>query len=89
MIYAIRADESNHRFVNHSLASTSTLPALPVMLIWRQDLKDQDAQNPFAIREPDAVIRGTVAGFTKEEAQAWAEKTEAEAKALLEQPTKA
>ena len=42
VIYAVRSDESTHRFVNHSLAS----------------LKYAEDINPFALREPDMVTRG-------------------------------
>ena len=42
VIYAVRSDESTHRFVNHSLAS----------------LKYSEDINPFALREPDMVTRG-------------------------------
>ncbi len=42
VIYAVRSDESTHRFVNHSLAN----------------LNDKTDVNPFAIREPDMHIKG-------------------------------
>ena len=42
VVYAVRSDESTHRFVNHSLAS----------------LKYAEDINPFALREPDMVTRG-------------------------------
>ena len=42
VIYAVRSDESTHRFVNHSLAS----------------LKYAEDINPFALREPDMMTRG-------------------------------
>ena len=47
----VRADESNHRFVNHTLA----------------ELEPTDF-NPFAQAEPPALVKGTVAGFTRAEA---------------------
>ncbi|KAJ8488618.1 hypothetical protein ONZ51_g3417 [Trametes cubensis] len=43
VIYAVRSDESTHRFVNHSLAS----------------LKYGSDVNPFALREPDMTTKGS------------------------------
>ncbi|QRV74528.1 alternative oxidase [Ceratobasidium sp. AG-Ba] len=43
VVKAVRADESSHRFVNHSLAN----------------LKQTEDLNPFAIREPEMRIKGT------------------------------
>ncbi|KAG8716184.1 hypothetical protein FRC09_015991 [Ceratobasidium sp. 395] len=51
VIKAVRADESAHRFVNHSLAN----------------LKHNDDLNPFAISEPEMIVKGTRPGFTREE----------------------
>jgi len=42
VIYAVRSDESTHRFVNHSLANLDT----------NTDI------NPFALREPDMHLKG-------------------------------
>ena len=42
VIYAVRSDETTHRFVNHSLANLD--PAKDI--------------NPFALREPDMHIKG-------------------------------
>ena len=42
VLYAVRSDESTHRFVNHSLANLD--PAKDI--------------NPFALREPDMHIKG-------------------------------
>lgn len=42
VMYAVRSDESTHRFVNHSLANLN--PSTDV--------------NPFALREPDMHIKG-------------------------------
>lgn len=42
MMYAVRSDETTHRFVNHSLANLN--PSTDV--------------NPFAIREPDMLVKG-------------------------------
>lgn len=43
VIYAVRSDESTHRFVNHSFAN----------LDQRSDV------NPFALREPDMHVKGS------------------------------
>jgi len=50
VIYAVRADESTHRFVNHSLASL-----------------EMSDTNPFALGEPGMKVKGTKAGFEREE----------------------
>lgn len=42
VIYAVRSDETTHRFVNHSLANLD-----PVTDV-----------NPFALREPDMHLKG-------------------------------
>ena len=42
VVYAVRSDESTHRFVNHSLANLNT----------KTDV------NPFALREPDMHTKG-------------------------------
>lgn len=42
LLYAVRSDETTHRFVNHSLANLD--PAKDV--------------NPFALREPDMHTKG-------------------------------
>ena len=42
VIYAVRSDESTHRFVNHSLAN----------------LEAARDVNPFALREPDMFTKG-------------------------------
>lgn len=46
VIYAVRSDESTHRFVNHSLANLQ---------------QDTDV-NPFALREPDMHVKGRSVG---------------------------
>lgn len=46
VIYAVRSDESTHRFVNHSLAN----------------LNSKTDVNPFAIREPDMMVKGAKYG---------------------------
>ncbi|KAI0670749.1 alternative oxidase [Trametes maxima] len=53
VIYAVRSDESTHRFVNHSLAN----------LDYRTDV------NPFALREPDMTTMGTHVGFEREDSE--------------------
>jgi ubiquinol oxidase len=52
VIYAVRSDETTHRFVNHSLANLN--PATDV--------------NPFALREPDMHVKGTQIEFGRSEA---------------------
>ena len=42
LVYAVRGDETTHRFVNHSLAN----------LDYKTDV------NPFALREPDMFVKG-------------------------------
>ena len=42
VLYAVRSDETTHRFVNHSLAN----------------LDPKSDVNPFALREPDMVVKG-------------------------------
>lgn len=46
VIYAVRSDESTHRFVNHSLAN----------------LNPNTDVNPFALREPDMTVKGKKLG---------------------------
>ncbi|RPD77852.1 alternative oxidase [Lentinus tigrinus ALCF2SS1-7] len=52
VVYAVRSDESTHRFVNHSLAS----------------LKYETDVNPFALREPDMTTKGSRICFERDEA---------------------
>ncbi|KAG1742397.1 AOX, alternative oxidase mitochondrial precursor [Suillus paluster] len=47
VIYAVRSDESTHRFVNHSLAN----------------LNPETDVNPFALREPDMLVKGRKLGY--------------------------
>jgi ubiquinol oxidase len=42
VVYAVRSDETTHRFVNHSLANLNT----------KMDV------NPFALREPNMFVKG-------------------------------
>ncbi|KAF8194252.1 alternative oxidase [Pholiota molesta] len=53
MIYAVRSDETTHRFVNHSLANLD--PSTDV--------------NPFAIREPDMLVKGKKIEFARSESE--------------------
>ncbi|KAH9891657.1 alternative oxidase [Cubamyces lactineus] len=59
VVYAVRSDESNHRFVNHSLAS----------LNWKSDV------NPFALREPSMATKATVVGFEREDSAKFIQET--------------
>ncbi|KAG8767585.1 hypothetical protein FRC12_006160 [Ceratobasidium sp. 428] len=47
VVKAVRADESTHRFVNHSFAN----------------LKQTEDLNPFAIREPEMTVKGNKPGY--------------------------
>ena len=58
-MYAVRSDESTHRFVNHSLAN----------------LKYETDVNPFAFGEPDMHTKGSKLGFDRKEADAYVENT--------------
>ncbi|KAF8650134.1 hypothetical protein AX16_005370 [Volvariella volvacea WC 439] len=53
VLYAVRSDETTHRFVNHSLANLD--PATDV--------------NPFALREPDMHVKGKKIEFDRSEAE--------------------
>jgi len=53
VLYAVRSDETTHRFVNHSLANL--------------DVKTD--VNPFALREPDMHVKGKKIGFERSEAE--------------------
>lgn len=53
VIYAVRSDESTHRFVNHSLAN----------------LDHSTDVNPFALREPDMHVKGGKIDFDRSEAE--------------------
>lgn len=46
VMYAVRSDESTHRFVNHSFANLDT----------------ENDINPFALREPDMHVKGKKLG---------------------------
>jgi len=53
VIYAVRSDETTHRFVNHSLAN----------------LDHATDVNPFAFREPDMHVKGKKLEFERDEAE--------------------
>ncbi|KAG6877753.1 hypothetical protein C0993_004256 [Termitomyces sp. T159_Od127] len=53
VLYAVRSDETTHRFVNHSLANLN--PSTDV--------------NPFALREPDMHVKGRKTAFDRDEAE--------------------
>ncbi|KNZ80954.1 Alternative oxidase, mitochondrial [Termitomyces sp. J132] len=53
VLYAVRSDETTHRFVNHSLANLN--PSTDV--------------NPFALREPDMHVKGKKIAFNRNEAE--------------------
>ncbi|KAJ6551936.1 alternative oxidase-domain-containing protein [Mycena capillaripes] len=55
VIYAVRSDESTHRFVNHSLANLDV----------KADV------NPFALREPDMYVKGKKIAFDRSEAESF------------------
>jgi len=59
VIYAVRSDESTHRFVNHSLAN----------------LDAKTDVNPFALREPDMHIKGKKLGFERSEAEKYVQES--------------
>lgn len=60
VIKAVRADEATHRFVNHSLAN----------------LDQKHDFNPFALAEASPEVRGSQAGFTREESAEFARQTQ-------------
>ncbi|KAF9242583.1 AOX, alternative oxidase mitochondrial precursor [Melanogaster broomeanus] len=61
VIYAVRSDESTHRFVNHSLANLN--PTTDV--------------NPFAFREPNMLVKGKKLGFERSEAEKYVQESHA------------
>jgi ubiquinol oxidase len=54
VMYAVRADEGTHRFVNHTLANIDQM----------RDV------NPFALRDTEMAIKGSTPGWTRDQAQA-------------------
>ncbi|KAF7368726.1 Alternative oxidase [Mycena venus] len=61
VIYAVRSDETTHRFVNHSLANL--------------DVKTD--VNPFALREPDMYTKGRNIAFERSEAETYVRESHA------------
>jgi hypothetical protein len=59
VLYAVRSDETTHRFVNHSLAN----------------LEPKTDVNPFALREPDMHVKGKVLGFERSEAEKYVQES--------------
>ncbi|KZT17491.1 alternative oxidase [Neolentinus lepideus HHB14362 ss-1] len=59
VLYAVRSDESTHRFVNHSLAN----------------LNLKTDTNPFALREPDMHVKGRKVAFERDEAAQYVEES--------------
>ncbi|RPD78161.1 alternative oxidase [Lentinus tigrinus ALCF2SS1-7] len=59
VIYAVRSDESTHRFVNHSLAN----------------LKYGTDVNPFALQEPDMTTKGSTICFDRNQSVNYLEKS--------------
>ncbi|GJE98288.1 alternative oxidase [Phanerochaete sordida] len=59
VLYAVRSDESTHRFVNHSLANLN--PSTDI--------------NPFALREPDMHVKGTKLGFERSESEEYVQES--------------
>ncbi|KAK1231194.1 inducible alternative oxidase 2 [Marasmius sp. AFHP31] len=55
VIYAVRSDETTHRFVNHSLAN----------------LNGKVDVNPFALREPDMHTKGKRIAFERSESEVY------------------
>ncbi|KAG6896454.1 hypothetical protein C0992_008177 [Termitomyces sp. T32_za158] len=61
VLYAVRSDETTHRFVNHSLANLN--PSTDV--------------NPFALREPDMHVKGKKTAFDRVEAEKYVQESHA------------
>ncbi|KAK2465223.1 hypothetical protein APHAL10511_002577 [Amanita phalloides] len=59
VLYAVRSDETTHRFVNHSLAN----------------LDHSRDVNPFALREPDMFVKGKKIAFSRSEAEKYVEES--------------
>ncbi|KAH7921910.1 alternative oxidase [Leucogyrophana mollusca] len=59
VMYAVRSDETTHRFVNHSLAN----------------LNPKTDVNPFAFREPDMHVKGKKIGFERDEAEKYVQES--------------
>ncbi|KAJ7171208.1 alternative oxidase-domain-containing protein [Mycena filopes] len=61
VIYAVRSDETTHRFVNHSLAN----------------LDPETDVNPFALREPGMGVKGGKIAFDRAEAEEYVRESHA------------
>jgi hypothetical protein len=61
VIYAVRSDETTHRFVNHSLGN----------------LDVNTDVNPFALREPDMYVKGGRIAFERSEAEKYVKESHA------------
>ncbi|KAJ7485040.1 AOX, alternative oxidase mitochondrial precursor [Mycena galericulata] len=61
VIYAVRSDETTHRFVNHSLGNLNV----------KTDV------NPFALREPDMYTKGKKIAFERSEAETYVSESHA------------
>ncbi|KAK7690026.1 hypothetical protein QCA50_006670 [Cerrena zonata] len=59
VIYAVRSDETTHRFVNHSLAN----------------INPEKDVNPFALREPNMLVKGKKLSFERDEAEKYVEES--------------
>ncbi|KAG6917466.1 hypothetical protein DXG01_002443 [Tephrocybe rancida] len=74
VLYAVRSDETTHRFVNHSLANLN--PSTDV--------------NPFALREPDMHVKGKKTAFDRDEAEQYVKEShELMEKTYMADPTEA
>jgi ubiquinol oxidase len=59
VIYAVRSDETTHRFVNHRWARNIFItPCLLNQLSSLANLHVKTDVNPFAFREPDMHVKG-------------------------------
>ncbi|KAL4250076.1 Alternative oxidase [Abortiporus biennis] len=59
VVYAVRSDETTHRFVNHSLAN----------------LNQTTDVNPFALREPTMDVKGHKIAFERDEAEKYVQES--------------
>ncbi|KAJ7083967.1 alternative oxidase [Mycena belliarum] len=71
VIYAVRSDETTHRFVNHSLANLNV----------KTDV------NPFALREPDMYVKGNTIAFERSEAEKYVNESHSIMKEVKEKAT--
>ncbi|KAJ7689055.1 alternative oxidase-domain-containing protein [Mycena rosella] len=73
VIYAVRSDETTHRFVNHSLANLNVSTDV----------------NPFALREPDMYVKGQNIAFERSEAEKYVRESHAMMREEKEKAAKA